>query len=99
MSQSHFSEDNSHFLLRFVKDRKLPVKKELGYKKTKFHIHRSGTKKGILSEKAGIVKEISESRKKIFKDDRFYFVIQFSSPINSWCRGWTSKNSNVLFYQ
>ncbi len=85
MSQAHFSEDNSHFRLHSVKDRKPSIKKEIDpTKKLNFHTRRHNTHKGVLTEKAEIVRKISESRKQIFKDERFYFVIQFSDSINGW---------------
>lgn len=86
MSQSHFSDDNSHFLLHTIKDRKPPtVKKEIDpTKKIPFHTPRVNNRKGVLSEKAGVVREISESRKKIFRDERLFFVIQFTGSINGW---------------
>lgn len=85
MAQSHFSEDNSHFLLHSIKDRKPTIKRELDpTKKPTFHTYRVNTRKGVLSEKAERVKQISKSRKKIFQDERIYFVIQFSDIINNW---------------
>jgi len=85
MSQSHFSEDNSHFLLHSVKDRKSSNKRKNDpSKKPAFFTHRSNTKKGVLSKKAEEVRRISASRKNIYRDQRLYFVIHFSDSIYSW---------------
>ena len=85
MPQSHFSDENSHFLLHFVsRKRKKFTRKQDPLKKPKFFTHRSGMRKGVLSEKATRVKQISESRKNIFQDSRLYFVIKFSDSITSW---------------
>lgn len=85
MSQFHFSEDNSHFVLHPVKDRRPAKKREIDpTKKPMFFTPRNNTHKGVLTEKASVVRSISQARKKIFHDDRLYFVIEFSAPINSW---------------
>lgn len=40
-----------------------------------------GSRKGVLIEKAELLKEKSLAKKKIFDDQRLYFVINFSAPL------------------
>jgi len=85
MPQSHFSEENSHFFLRSSEWRRKPIqRKNDPTKKPVFFTRRSGTKKGTLSEKADRAKEISNSRNKIFRSNRIYFIITFSDSITGW---------------
>jgi len=85
MPQTHFSDENPHFLLKSEQGKRPEVIREKDpTKKPKHFMFRSGMRKGQLTQMAEKVKKISNSRTKIFTDERFFFVIKFSDSIKAW---------------
>jgi hypothetical protein len=84
MSQSHFSDDHSHFYLGGKDGQRTIKPKQKRAKGSKpFFCHTSDSQKGSLAEKAEIVRGQSMAKKTIFDDRRLYFVIAFSDSL-SW---------------
>jgi len=78
MAQSRFSSDDLHL---FLEGKKIPKKirnKPEKKGKGKRFTFTSKSKSGELKQKADNLKIISEDKKKIFDDGRFYFIISFS---------------------
>jgi Subtilase family len=78
--QAHFSEEYPHlFIPGKPKQRRAPRKPPKGKRRVFFNY--GDFKKGDLRERAESVRTASLSKKRIYDDQRLYFVMQFSEPV------------------
>jgi subtilisin family serine protease len=82
-SQSSFEESHDHFTLRAKGLNWNRIKRKTDPSKRHPIPLPKGSRKGIIYERASTIRDKSINTEKLFKDDRVYFVLKFTLPLNN----------------